>query len=171
NAEATEALISLRPGDRFRFPGGTRVWTVEPLTRPRPHAYPQVQCSTPDFADPFIEESPYVRVRRLSALPRRPPARDRRASHSLTTERDTMNKTTKHTPGPWTYDRAGRSDAMIGKTGWNPHDPAQCGHIIHGPQRAIARMMEGDNESTIEANARLIAAAPDLLRCVQAIDA
>jgi hypothetical protein len=62
-----------------------------------------------------------------------------------------MTMTTKHTPGPWTVTR---------------HDDLPIGNIHHGPHKpgevsVGAVSMRGNG--TDEANARLIAAAPDLL--------
>jgi hypothetical protein len=61
----------------------------------------------------------------------------------------------KHTPGPWWYDFAR-------ETGDGP------GFTIFGPNTAAVADVSADREggvtgATVEANARLIAAAPDLL--------
>ena len=55
---------------------------------------------------------------------------------------------TKHTPGPWTYE---------------PGDSMECGGIW-APARMVCDFIEDPNE----ADARLIAAAPDLLEKAQA---
>ena len=52
----------------------------------------------------------------------------------------------KHTPGPWTYDRSGYSL-----------------YVNSGRELVTALSMDGKRLETSEANARLIAAAPDLL--------
>lgn len=74
----------------------------------------------------------------------------------------TTTKQTAHTPGPWTflkdYDNEGKSSARIGGTiegdGWN-----------------IARIWKdaAELECKYEANARLIAAAPELLAALKDI--
>lgn len=70
-----------------------------------------------------------------------------------------MNTMTQHTPGPWFYD-----------------GPNGCGsHIIHVAQGEIAEAFSdswGDEGQQAAANARLIAAAPDLLEsCIAMIAA
>lgn len=57
---------------------------------------------------------------------------------------------TKHTPGPWTYE---------------PGDSMECG-CIWAPARMVCDFIEDPNE----ADARLIAAAPDLLEALRAVD-
>ena len=52
----------------------------------------------------------------------------------------------KHTPGPWNYDRSGYSL-----------------YVNSGRELVTALSMDGKRLETSEANARLIAAAPDLL--------
>ena len=54
---------------------------------------------------------------------------------------------TKHTPGPWTYE---------------PGDSMECGGIL-APARMVCDFIEDPNE----ADARLIAAAPDLLESLE----
>lgn len=56
---------------------------------------------------------------------------------------------TKHTPGPWTYE---------------PGDSMECGGIW-APARMVCDFIEDPNE----ADARLIAAAPDLLESMMAL--
>jgi len=52
----------------------------------------------------------------------------------------------KHTPGPWNYDRSGYSL-----------------YVNSGRELVTALSMDGKRLETSEANARLIAAAPDML--------
>src|SRR5688572_28575193 len=69
-----------------------------------------------------------------------------------------------HTKGPWKYQRDGRSDAMMGKPGWDPNDRSQCGHNVYGLSTRIAHLPDPmDCEEATIANDRLIAAAPELL--------
>jgi hypothetical protein len=56
----------------------------------------------------------------------------------------------KHTPGPWNYDRSGYSL-----------------YVNSGRELVTALSMDGKRLETSEANARLIAAAPDLLAALQ----
>ena len=65
--------------------------------------------------------------------------------------------TTTHTPGPWTVTR---------------HDDLPIGNIHHGPHKpgevsVCAVSLRGNG--TDAANARLIAAAPDLLRALKVL--
>ena len=61
---------------------------------------------------------------------------------------------TKHTPGPWWYQE--KSDAYT--------------HIIRaGESRYLGSFSQSDNPE-VEANARLAAAAPDLLAALKRID-
>ena len=55
----------------------------------------------------------------------------------------------KHTPGPWNYDRSGYSL-----------------YVNSGRELVTALSMDGKRLETSEANARLIAAAPDLLNAL-----
>jgi hypothetical protein len=57
---------------------------------------------------------------------------------------------TKHTPGPWTIDEVGK--------GFSAHI---LGAPFGGLQEIVATLYVG--EETLDANARLIAAAPDML--------
>lgn len=71
-----------------------------------------------------------------------------------------------HTPGPWKYQRDGRSDAMLGKPGWDSDDPTQCGRNVYGNTYLVAHVPDTSPwciEAEAEANAHLIAAAPELL--------
>lgn len=73
--------------------------------------------------------------------------------------------TTKHTPGPWFADNAGRI--------WRrpPADLYENGGDVAGdkPLATVDKGWYRENEQgyPIEANARLIAAAPDLLEALQ----
>jgi len=60
-----------------------------------------------------------------------------------------MTDATKHTPGPWSYDGTPTPHRIIA----NSENIAQCFHV------------SGDaNDDQLRANARLIAAAPELLK-------
>jgi hypothetical protein len=68
---------------------------------------------------------------------------------------------TKHTPGPWTIAKSGEHIAIRGNpqtTNMVNSDLARCG----GPKSWL-------DESEVEANASLIAAAPDLLAACREI--
>ena len=78
----------------------------------------------------------------------------------------------KHTPGPWTYEKVSSSDgSLVYCRIWQGEDTLQlafAGTYYHtrdrregGPERLPA--------STAEANARLIASAPDLLEACKAM--
>ncbi|EKT4441781.1 hypothetical protein QEK83_002441 [Stenotrophomonas maltophilia] len=58
----------------------------------------------------------------------------------------------KHTPGPWAYQED--SDAYT--------------HIVRGPNNRFICQLAQTTSSEIEANARLIAAAPELLEAAMA---
>ena len=58
--------------------------------------------------------------------------------------------TTQHTPGPWRYD----------------YEPGYCGEIIASNGQTICTFAD----EPLPSNARLIAAAPDLLDALQAIE-
>jgi hypothetical protein len=58
----------------------------------------------------------------------------------------------KHTPGPWTYDRSGYSL-----------------YVNSGRELVTALSMDGKRMETSEANARLIAAAPELLEALKSV--
>jgi len=67
--------------------------------------------------------------------------------------------TTEHTPGPWTFDTSGEG---------KPCSIITSVHDEHGPDDDVCEVYGGntDCEKTREANARLIAAAPELLDAV-----
>lgn len=67
------------------------------------------------------------------------------------------SKQATHTPGPWTVVRNGDSNALIRYSdGENASYIAQCNDLQLCPEHG-----------TVEANARLIAAAPDLLAALE----
>lgn len=59
----------------------------------------------------------------------------------------------KHTPGPWTYQE--NSDAYT--------------HIVRGPTNCLICQLSQSTHVEIEANARLIAAAPEMLQALTAV--
>lgn len=65
---------------------------------------------------------------------------------------------TKHTPGPWFFDLAGHTGAMI--------VDSEGDHIVD-----LVVTSNTTAQSALPANAQLIAAAPDLLRVLQLIHA
>jgi hypothetical protein len=74
----------------------------------------------------------------------------------------------KHTPGPWTArEQKNRSGIVIG---WIVE--AENGDRIGWPSYANAESNEGDRApfATTAANARLIAAAPDMLAALKHVD-
>ncbi len=77
----------------------------------------------------------------------------------------------KHTPGPWTAQKDIRSQ-NLGKRPWNPDDPDTCDWAVYGPNLRIACLecaMDGRTENEQAGNARLIAAAPELLEALKCI--
>lgn len=76
-------------------------------------------------------------------------------------------KNSKHTPGPWIVDRLTRR----GQTGNNYAHWIQNAEGEDGQRIAIveSNWTPEREDSTAEANARLIASAPDLLRVVEAV--
>ncbi len=64
-------------------------------------------------------------------------------------------ETTKHTPGPW------KVDADTIKTTWN---------TVYGHPNPICRVMLQDGIAYRDANARLIAAAPELLEACKVLE-
>lgn len=76
--------------------------------------------------------------------------------------------TTKHTPGPWIYGQAVNGKEFV--VGPSTHD-SEGGHEI----AYVAHVTRPDpictpeSHATVEANARLIAAAPELLAACQAL--
>lgn len=72
---------------------------------------------------------------------------------------------TKHTPGPWTV--TPHPHLPIARVHRGPHDPGGV-PICAVNMRSLAALSEsGDSED--DANARLIAAAPDLLAALRAV--
>jgi len=67
---------------------------------------------------------------------------------------------TTHTPGPWTPDRDPRRGME-----WNVHILDQRGHAI-----CFMAHSDGASPERDEANAALVAAAPDLLAALQGLD-
>lgn len=83
-----------------------------------------------------------------------------------------METKTTHTPGPWRAQRDIRAAHMRNKPGWNPDNPEHCDWAIYGPSYRVGLLEQirpwcGEQEN--EANARLIAAAPDLLAACEII--
>ena len=66
-----------------------------------------------------------------------------------------------HTPGPWKVSDTWRSDGLAGET-W--HVKIESGHELIVPANAL-----GATEEKAQANARLIAAAPELLELLKEI--
>jgi integrase len=64
-----------------------------------------------------------------------------------------MTDVNKHTPGPWRYQE--ESDAYT--------------HIVRGPENLFISQLSQDTSGVAEANARLIAAAPEMLEALEAI--
>ena len=70
----------------------------------------------------------------------------------------------KHTPGPWSLDTENVGDYLRGHVSVDAPD--------HGALALVVWKMEDDDQSPVcEANARLIAAAPDLLEALRFIEA
>jgi hypothetical protein len=78
--------------------------------------------------------------------------------------------TTKHTPGPWRVVIDDDGNPLSGRPSVQASDELDCG-IVHwdGFVQPYWRSARGDKE--IHANARLIAAAPELLAALKAMDA
>lgn len=76
-----------------------------------------------------------------------------------------------HTPGPWQYKNDGRSRDFMNKPGWNPSNPDHCGFRVYDATTLVASVNEGVNIPREEcaANARLIAAAPELLEALKGL--
>ncbi len=77
-------------------------------------------------------------------------------SLTLSTQREQDVSQTKHTPGPWTFDRDWRRIPMIFGADGMPVASIEKGITLKGIPV----------EPHCEANARLIAAAPDLLAAI-----
>jgi len=74
---------------------------------------------------------------------------------------------TKHTPGPWTYSRWDESRGTsfyIAQADGAPYTPNYSDVAT-----LVAETCLGEQVSIQEANARLIAAAPDLLRALECL--
>lgn len=84
-----------------------------------------------------------------------------------------MNKQTKHTPGPWSVDRSG--EGVIDERGFAIAEAANMGvldnwestGVVHWSRKPGVTFIERSEEEML-ANARLLAAAPDLLKACQA---
>lgn len=71
-------------------------------------------------------------------------------------------KDARHTPGPWTYDPSEIDARSVGYIRHRIHDGGRGEAVA----RALGRRDFGP--TAFDANARLIAAAPDLLACCEA---
>ena len=70
------------------------------------------------------------------------------------------NKTTQHTPGPWTFGQVGKGQVFD-----------IIGPDLTGRGREIVGSFRADqNAATNNANARLIGAGPELLEALQALE-
>jgi len=83
----------------------------------------------------------------------------------------------KHTPGPWRWEidgtMSGRGPVILSEEKYDDGSPRQLAELEtsetnHGAKRARWRRQPDADE--IEANARLIAAAPDLLAACKAVE-
>ncbi len=74
---------------------------------------------------------------------------------------------TKHTPGPWRY-RQPLAAAMRGQAVRSLEVLTEGPNGIYKPYIADVRSLDADGNDNTEANARLIAAAPDLLAALGA---
>lgn len=67
-------------------------------------------------------------------------------------------KTISHTPGPWTFERHGKESNYFGNI---------IGHYTERTVRTITCQLRYGTDEEQEANAHLIAAAPDLLEALK----
>lgn len=92
--------------------------------------------------------------------------------HLFNKDMDTIESKVKHTPGPWTYHRTHH----LSKDIWFVIvDPNGRGPIVDvGGNEAKGQIAEAKylvtSDEEIEANAKLIAAAPNLLKCLLMLD-
>lgn len=77
-----------------------------------------------------------------------------------------MSDQLKFTPGPWRIGNLASWDGYTGKPYRNVWAGDDDNPSVEGPSRVIARAIESDD---VDANARLIAAAPDLLAACMAV--
>src|SRR5688572_5645975 len=71
---------------------------------------------------------------------------------------------TKHTPGPWGLFRSGYS-ARFGVEG----DDEKFSVVVYGTKDEPDKGVQGRTEDEANANARLIAAAPDMLQALESV--
>jgi hypothetical protein len=77
----------------------------------------------------------------------------------------------KYTPGPWEI-RWGGNFTSIGAPGYNARvDVSRCGGIKYGQIGSVDFDYDNEKNDEQRANARLIAAAPDLLEAAKVLDA
>lgn len=69
-----------------------------------------------------------------------------------------------HTPGPWTFEPEGFAK---GGTLKQSYDGRSSGYVRTADRKAVARVMNLHGWEAQQANARLIAAAPDLLMALK----
>lgn len=78
---------------------------------------------------------------------------------------------TAHTPGAWTAQRDIQSmHAFTDGHAWNPQNPRECKWAVYGRSYRILSMADPEpirTEAEQTANARLVAAAPDLLAALE----
>lgn len=79
----------------------------------------------------------------------------------MANRKNTTKPTAKHTPGPWRAELTGSSPVKI------IADNDIVGYAVYGPLQDVDTEHQG-GVPTAEANARLIAAAPDLLAALKA---
>lgn len=68
----------------------------------------------------------------------------------------------RHTPGPWTYEEGPKDDADVDDADFVIVEPSAMGEVV-------ATVLGPIRRGSIEANARLIAAAPDLLAALKLV--